>query len=425
MKNFGVLFFLCLASVLPLQSEILKNAKGELVRYAGIYAKSPVNLPALRFKKVQFRAVWCATVENLDFPRCANAAEFKKHFASVIALLRKNNCNVLIFQLRANADAVYLSKINPFSAWITGKPGRTLGNFDPLPYMVKECHRNGIEFHAWLNPYRIIGKTPLSKNGYLKTLPARHIARLRPDLVLASRNPDGTTALQFDPGRAEVINHILHTVKEIIEKAPVDAIHFDDYFYPYNPLPPGADHDSFSRFNPGKLSLDDWRRSNVNALVSQVSRFCRSRRVPFGISPFGIWANARDMKGGSLTGGTQSRSAIYADTLLWVQKGYLDYIIPQIYWQFDHPKAAYAALTDWWIMAVRRYPGTALYIGHGLYRISASELYNQLRYNAVHPEIRGEALYALRHLREKKFSGVLKKCWPAPVPARIYSQKGR
>lgn len=425
MKTLGVLLFILAAFHLSLQGEILRNAKGVPVRYGGIYAKSPVRLPALRFRSVQFRGVWCATVENLDFPKCADAAGFKKHFTSVLQLLRKNNCNVLIFQVRPNADAVYLSRYNPFSAWISGKAGRTLGSFDPLPYMVKECHRNGIEFHAWLNPYRITGKTPLSKNGYLKTLPARHIARLRSDLVLASRNPDGTTALQFDPGRVEVINHILHTVSEIIEKAPVDAIHFDDYFYPYNRLPPGADDFSYKRFNPRRLSLADWRRNNVNALVSQVSRLCRARGVRFGISPFGIWGNAKDVKGGSLTGGTQSRDALYADSLHWVKQGYLDYIIPQIYWEFDHPKAAYAALTDWWIQVIRRYPGTALYIGHGLYKISSTELYNQLRYNSVHREIRGEALYALRHLRQKKYANVLKKCWRHPVPAGNYPQQGR
>ena len=163
----------------------------------------------------------------------------------------------------------------------------------------------------------------------------------------------------------------------------------------------------------------------MNSLVSQVSRLCRTRGVRFGISPFGIWANAKDVKGGSLTGGTQSRSAIYADSLFWVQQGYLDYIIPQIYWSFDHPQAAYAALTDWWIRAARRAPRTELYIGHGLYNISSTELFNQLRYNSVHPEIRGEALYALRHLREKKFSAVLKKCWPVPVPAKVVSQAER
>ena len=400
------------------QAEILKNARGVPVRYGGDYAKSPVDLPALKFRSVQFRAAWCAVVKNLDFPRCADEKEFKKNFYSVLTLLKKHNCNVLIFQVRANADAVYLSKFAPFSAWISGREGKTLGAFDPLPWMVRESHRYGIEFHAWLNPYRITGSTPLSPRAYLQTLPEKHIARLRSDLVIASTNADGTRALQFDPGRPEVVNMLLHTVQEILQKAPVDAIHFDDYFYPYSGLPPHADSASFARFNPKKLPLDDWRRENVNTLVRTVSRLCRRQKVAFGISPFGIWANAKDVKGGSLTGGTQSRSAIYADSLCWVQQGYLDYIIPQIYWSFDHPKAAYAALTDWWIRVIRRNPGTALYIGHGLYNISGTELYNQLRYNAVHPEIGGEALYALRHLREKRFSKVLKKCWPQAVPVR-------
>ena len=420
MKIFSLTLLCFLAvSLLPLRGEILKDARGNFVRYGGDYAKGTVKLPdVLRRRSPQFRGVWCATVQNLDFPRCANAAEFKKHFLAVIGLLKKHNCNVLIFQVRANADAVYLSKYNPFSAWISGKEGVTLGNFDPLPWMVKVCHRNGIEFHAWLNPYRITGSTPLSKAKYLATLPPRHIARLRPDLVIAHRNPDGSWALQFDPGRGEVVNHLAHTVQEILLKAPVDAIHFDDYFYPYNHLPFEADAATVARFNPGKLSQPDWRRNNVNFLIQQISGLCRKHKVAFGISPFGIWGNAKDIKGGSLTGGTQSRSAIYADSLFWMQKGYLDYIIPQLYWSFDHPKAAYAALTDWWVLCARSCPPTKLYIGHGLYRISPAELYNQLRYNSVHREIRGEALYALRHLRNANFSKLLKKCWSEAVPAR-------
>ena len=420
MKKTLALLFAALFLLAPqLPGEILKNAKGRPVRYGGDYSKAVVDLPQLHHRKVQFRGVWCATVQNLDFPRCADEKSFKKHFAGVLALLRQHNCNVLIFQIRANADAVYLSKYNPFSAWISGKEGKTLGTFDPLPWMVRECHKNGIEFHAWLNPYRITNSTKLSRSAYLGTLPAKHIARLRPDLVLASRKSDGTLALQFDPGRPEVINHLLHTVQEILEKAPVDAIHFDDYFYPYEHLPFEADKASFTKYNPAKLAQPDWRRNNVNLLVSKVSRLCRKYKTPFGISPFGIWGNAKDIRGGSLTGGTQSRSAIYADSLFWLQQGYLDYIIPQIYWNFDHPVAAYAALTDWWVRAARRYPGTALYIGHGLYNISSTEFYNQLRYNSVHPEIRGEALYALRHLRRKNYSAVLRKCWTKPVPVKV------
>lgn len=411
----SLLLILSAAGFLTLSGEILKDRCGLPVRYGGIYSSAPVNLPKLHFRKVQTRAVWCAVVNNLDFPRSANEQQFKRNFASVIALLRKHNCNVLIFQVRANGDAVYLSRYNPFSPWVSGRWGKTLGNFDPLPYMVKECRRNGIEFHAWLNPYRITGSTPLNKNQFLNTLPARHLARLRPDLVLASRNRNGTWALQYDPGRQEVINHILHTVNEILSRAPVSAIHFDDYFYPYTPLQPGTDMRTYLNCNPKGLSLAEWRRENVNTLIAGVSRLCRSRRVRFGVSPFGIWANSKNIKGGSLTGGMQAREDIFADTLLWVQRGYLDYIIPQIYWSFSHPKAAYGALTDWWVRVARRYPGTTLYIGHSLYNNSSTELYNQLRYNSVHPEIRGEAIYSLRHLKDGKFSNALRHCWPVPV----------
>lgn len=409
---------LVLAAAADISGGILRDSRGKPVRYAGIFSAAPVDLPEYHRKNIQTRAVWCAIVHNLDFPRSISAEQFKKNFAHVLAVLKKHNCNVLIFQVRANGDAAYLSRYNPFSAWLTGREGRTYGTFDPLSYMVRECRRRGIEFHAWLNPYRVTGSTKLSKAGYLRTLSPMHIARRRPDLVLASPTRSGTLALQLDPGRPEVVSHILTTVNEIISRAPVDAIHFDDYFYPYEPLMPGTDNSSFYRYNPRRLPLQEWRRENVNTLIREVSRLCRSRRVRFGVSPFGIWANARKQRGGSLTGGMSAREDIFADTLLWVRNNWIDYIIPQVYWNFDHPKAAYAAVTDWWIMAARKYPGTELYIGHSLGRSAPGELYNQLRYNSVHPEICGEALYALRFLRNKNFSNMLRRTWDAPVPAR-------
>ena len=198
----------------------------------------------------------------------------------------------------------------------------------------------------------------------------------------------------------------------------MDAIHFDDYFYPYEPLMSGTDNSSFYRYNPRRLRLDDWRRENVNTLIRETSRLCRSRRVRFGVSPFGIWDNARKRRGGSLTAGMSSRNDIFADTLLWMQQKWIDYIIPQVYWNFDHPKAAYAAVTDWWIVSARKFPSTELYIGHSLGRSGPAELYNQLRYNSVHPEIRGEALYALRFLRNRNFSTMLQRVWNTPVPSR-------
>ena len=152
LKVFLICFFL--SGRRPLRGEILKDARGVPVRYGGKFSNAPIRLPAMQHKSVQVRAVWCAVVNNLDFPRCATEAEFKKHFSEVLAQLRRHRCNVLIFQVRANGDAVYRSRYNPFSRWISGTEDAAPGHFDPLPYMVRECRRNGIEFHAWLNPYR-------------------------------------------------------------------------------------------------------------------------------------------------------------------------------------------------------------------------------------------------------------------------------
>ena len=410
---FGAL--LCFSA---LHGEILRDSRGRPVRYGGKLSAAPIDLPSLKFRRVQTRAVWCSIVYNLDFPRCTDAAKFKRAFADVLAQLKRHNCNVLIFQLRASCDAAYLSRINPFSRWVTGREGRTLGPFDPLVHMVQECRRSGIEFYAWLNPYRVTGATHLSKNAYLAALSPMNIARRRPDLVLATPTRSGRLSLQLDPGRPEVIRHILSTVHEIISRAPVSGIVFDDYFYPYDPLLPGVDRASFLRFNPRRLSLEDWRRNNVNLLLRECSRLCRSRRVRFGVSPFGIWANSKRVRGGSLTLGMESRYDTFADTLRWLQQGWVDFVIPQVYWPFDHPKAAYAAVTDWWVLVARRYPRTALYIGHTPGQRGPGELANPLRYDSVHPEIRGEALFPLRMLRTGKYTSVLKKCWPTPVPPR-------
>ena len=200
-----------------------------------------------------------------------------------------------------------------------------------------------------------------------------------------------------------MIRHVARTVQEIAEKYPVDGIVFDDYFYPYSAIG-NIDVQSYVRNNPQRLSREQWRTANVTTLIRTVKKtlddhYRRSgRKVRFGISPFGIWANQKDHPEGSLTAGKSSLLVQHADTRTWVKKNDIDFIIPQIYWPFRHDAAAYAALTDWWARQVR---GTRvkLYIGMAPYRLGegqwphASELLNQLRYNTKHPEINGQVMY--------------------------------
>ena len=346
--------------------------------------------------------------------------------------------NAVIFQLRPMCDAFYPSAHAPWSRWLAGAEGtplRSRAPFDPLDFMVREAHRRGLEFHAWLNPYRVVGSTKLSKADCLAKLHPRNFARRRPDLVLAIPIGGGKSNLVLNPGEPEVIRHIAAVVQEIVGRYPVDAIHFDDYFYPFASVG-SADHAAWRKYNPKRLSVEDWRRENVTSAIRTVQQVIRresaatGRRIRFGVSPFGIWANRLTSSEGSLTGGRESRTHQYADTLLWVRRGYIDYIVPQLYWEFNHNTAAYAALASWWSSAVRGTP-VELYIGHALYRIGSSpewhlmEVPNQLSYDQLYPEIRGEVLYSYHHLLERKnkvkagsIDLILRRFWRNPAKVR-------
>ena len=406
---------------------------GKPVAYGGRFSNAKVMIPdTYRPKAREMRGAWVATVENLDFPKHADAASFRRDYLAVVDNLKKSNFNTIIFQVRPMNDAFYPSKLNPWSRWMTGAEGKTLG-FDPLDFMVKEAHRRNLEFHAWLNPYRVVSSTRLRKAAYLRTLAANNFARKNPHLVLEVKRKDGTYSLLLNPGEPRVVRHILATVREIVENYPVDAIHFDDYFYLYGGVG-NSDHSTFRQYNPRRLSLEDWRRANVDAIISGVKRELTDynrrsgRKVAFGVSPFGIWANKKSMSSGSLTGGNQSFFSQYADTRGWVKKGWVDYIAPQLYWPFTMDVAAYAALADWWADVVRGTP-VNLYIGHGVYRLGADsrwhrgELADQLRYNTKLREVDGSILFSYRNVfspsnpvMRDAVGKVLREYWKTPVP---------
>lgn len=378
---------------------------GKPVPYAGALSKEKVVIPGrYRPGNTEMRGIWVATVKNIDFPVSGSTAAFQKNFIQLLENLRRANFNTVIFQVRPTSDAFYPSKLNPWSRFLAGEEGKGLGSFDPLRFMIDETHKQGMQFHAWLNPYRVASETSLSKAAYLKTLSPQNFARRRPELVLSV--PSGRNRLLIlNPGEPEVVRFITDTVEEIIANYDVDAIHFDDYFYPYKEVG-GADGAAFRRNNPGRLALDDWRRANVDNAIKSVSDAIRAynrryrRNVEFGVSPFGIWANRKSHREGSLTDGIQSYFTQFADTRKWARSGWIDYIVPQIYWSFDHEKAAYAALADWWAGAVGG-TGTKLYIGHAAYKMGDTgawrnylEIPNQLRYNGRHPEIRGSCFFS-------------------------------
>lgn len=400
-----VLFLLVLAATVTLagNTEILKNHKTDKpLRYGGNLSDALIRIPK-RYKteSLKMRGVWVATIANIDFHKHKTAASFKKAYLEVVKNLAKNNFNTIIFQIRPTNDAFYKSELNPWSRYLSGKEGEGIPGFDPLKFMVEEAHRHGLEFHAWLNPYRVVSKTPFRKKHYLLKLPHKNFAHQNPELVLEIPLDDDDYQLILNPGEPEVIKFIKDTVKEIVTNYDVNAIHFDDYFYPYKDIG-DIDKESYARHNPEKLSIGDWRRKNVNTVIKEVHEYLKSldRKVQFGVSPFGIWANKETSPNGSLSKGLQSYYQQYADSRRWVKEGWIDYIVPQLYWEFKHNVAPYAALLDWWVDVARK-TKVNLYIGQSAAKLGSSgawknsnELFDQLRYNSKHKTVKGTVLFS-------------------------------
>lgn len=310
-------------------------------------------LPAPAHPKREFRAAWIQAV-NGQF-RGMSAEKMKRTLVEQLNSLQGAGINAIIFQVRPEADAFYKSQLEPWSRFLTGEQGKEPDeDWDPMQFMIDECHRRSMEFHAWINPYRV--KTSLKNR-----LAPNHVYNIYPQWFVTYGNQ-----LLFDPGLPESRRHICMVVADIVSRYDVDAIHMDDYFYPYpvkgEDFP---DDNSFARYGGGFDNKADWRRSNVNLLVKELHETIRKWKpwVKFGISPFGIYRNERTHPLGSKTNGLQNYDDLYADVLLWAREGWIDYNIPQIYWHVGHPAADYATLVEWWAKHTENRP---LFIGHSV-----------------------------------------------------------
>ncbi len=312
------------------------------------------------------RACWVSSIGNLDFPSKMgmSAANLRKEIDDIIINCKNIGLNTIFFQVRPNGDALYRSKIFPWSKYLSGKQGVAPDQaFDPLHYFVEKAHKNNIELHAWINPYRIgTGENIAS------TLSSNNPAILHPEYTIQS-----ATGLYYNPGLPEVRSLILDGIDELISNYDVDGIHFDDYFYPYD-LKGFDDSDTYEKYGNGR-SLGDFRRESVDELVRLSYNLIKSKDPDkeFGISPFGIWANKSTNPQGSETRGMSSYSAIFSDSKKWVEKGWLDYICPQVYWTFDHEKAPYAKIVDWWESVCKK-TDVKLYVGMAAYKINTDEV---------------------------------------------------
>lgn len=362
----------------------------------------------------EFRAAWVATVANIDWPS-RKALSTQEQKAELLALLDRAaqlKLNAIIFQVRPACDALYASRIEPWSEYLTGTMGKAPEPFyDPLAFAVEEAHKRGLELHAWFNPYRARLRTSTSP------VAANHISRVRPQLVRQYGE-----FLWLDPGEKEVQDYSMSVVMDVVKRYDIDGVHFDDYFYPYKALD-GArkeldfpDDSSWQRFGAGgKRSRDDWRRENVNTFIERLYKSIKSAKpwVKFGISPFGIWRP----KNPSQINGLDSYATLYADSRKWLASGWVDYLAPQLYWAIDPPEQSFPVLLRWW--AEQNPKGRNLYPGMDSTKVSRSEsrrgwqpqeIVNQIRLVRAQKGAEGHIHWNMKSLmRNSTFDEVLER----------------
>jgi len=349
--------------------------------------------------KYEFRAVWVATVANIDWPSKPGLSveQQQKEVISILDMHKNLGMNTIILQVRPSADALYQSSLEPWSRYLTGKQGAAPQPFyDPLDFWITECHKRGMELHAWLNPYRVAQSVN-------EELSVNHIAFQHPEWILAYGNK-----LYFDPGVPETRQFITKVVKDIVQRYDIDAIHMDDYFYPYPTAEPFPDTTSFRLYSRGFLpeNIADWRRENVDITIEMINDTIKSVKpwVKFGISPFGVWRNIADDPAGSDTkAGATNYDDLYANIIKWQEKGWIDYCLPQLYWYIGQPAADFEKLVYWW--KDHSY-NRAMYIGQAPYRIDpdsqtsqwreADQLPKQIRMLRSIPEMTGSAYFSSR-----------------------------
>ena len=302
-----------------------------------VFSSCAIFKPDFPQPKVEFRGVWIATVANIDWPK-KGTDPWEKQKADYIRLLefyQRLRFNTVIVQIRTAGDAFYTSEFAPWSRFLTGaegKPPKT--DQEPLHWMIAQAHERGFEFHAWLNPYR----ATFDLN--TEILAETHDYNLHPEWMLKYGKK-----YYYNPGLPEVRKHLIHIMEEVVSRYDIDAVHFDDYFYPYK-IKDEVFQDSlaFAAYGLPNQSLQDWRRSNVDSLVKNVQTIIKERKpwVQFGVSPFGVWKNkSTDPRGSNTQAGQTTYEDLYADPLLWMREEWIDYIIPQVYWSMDFAVASH------------------------------------------------------------------------------------
>ncbi|MBC8094905.1 MAG: family 10 glycosylhydrolase [Akkermansiaceae bacterium] len=352
---------------------------------ANIYPPSPAR---------EFRGLWIVTVANIDWPSKPglSTAVQKSELISILDRAAQLKMNAVIFQVRPACDAFYASKIEPWSEYLTGRMGKAPNPFyDPLAFAVEEAHKRGLELHAWFNPYRALHKTHEGK------VASNHISQLRPDFVKRYGQ-----YLWLDPGEQGVQDYSVNVVMDVVKRYDIDAVHFDDYFYP-DPAEAGTafpDAPSWKKYGSSRnLSREDWRRENVNRFIERVYRSIKAAKpwVKFGVSPHGIWRPGHPPQ---VRTGFDSFATISADSRKWLANGWVDYFSPQLYWKIDSEQS-FPALLNWWqnqnIQRRHLWPGLSL-----AYALKnnwdAREIPNQIGLIHQRPDVTGYVFYNTTNL---------------------------
>ncbi len=311
--------------------------------------------------KREMRGIWVATVANIDWPSQPGLSEasLRREACDILDRVKRIGLNTVFLQVRPSADAIYRSDIEPLSSYLVGEKTLPEG-FDPLQFWIDEAHRRGLELHAWVNPFRVTPKEnfPCADN---------HLSKTHPDWLISY-----ASKLYLNPGLPEARDYVSRVVLDIARRYDIDGIHFDDYFYPY-PVKGEVLNDSlaYRKHNADNLSLADWRRSNVDDFIQKVGRSVHELKpwLAFGVSPFGVWRNKRDDQNGSNTfAGITNYDVLYADVEKWIREGWIDYVVPQIYWESGNKAADFDELTEWW--GTHSYAKAQVFVGHAIFKVN-------------------------------------------------------
>lgn len=367
----------------------------------------------------EFRAAWVATVANIDWPSepALPVEEQKEELIDILDRAASLNFNAIIFQVRPAADAMYESPYEPWSYYLTGKMGRApLPAYDPLEFTVTEAHKRGLELHAWFNPYRAGHPADRSE------ISPDHISKVQPDWVHVYGD-----YLWLDPGIPEVRQHTINIILDVVKRYDIDGVHFDDYFYPYPSYANGADFPDDQSWqnaveNGTTLSRKDWRRSNVDTLMKELSEQIKQVKshVKFGISPFGIWRPGYPEH----TTGFDAYDELYADARLWLKEGWVDYFTPQIYYRLDQVGQPFPVMLDWWVEQNdhNRHIWPGLFTSRILSTWPANEITGQLYTSRAFPDVTGAVHFSMKTFMEnpENFNQIIAagpNAYPSIIPA--------